>query len=84
MRVGMDEDIKRWMARRKTTLVMETIQNKTTVSEVSRQSDLTPSAIEEWVDQGKAVMENALEKSCSPCREEIGHDRVNPAGSSSR
>ncbi len=49
MSVGMDEDIKRRTARRKSAVVLEIIQGKTTVSEVSRQFDLTPSEIEEWV-----------------------------------
>ena len=39
---------------------VEIIQGKTTVAEVSRQFALTPSEIEDWVDQGKAGMENAL------------------------
>ena len=60
MSMAMDEEIKRWTARRKAAVVVEIIQGKTTVAEVSRQFDLTPSEIEDWVDQGKAGMENAL------------------------
>ena len=60
MSVGMDEDIKRWTARRKAAVVLEIIQGKTTVSEVRRQFDLTPSEIEDWVDQGMTGVENAL------------------------
>jgi transposase-like protein len=56
----MDEEIKRWTARRKSALVLEIIQGKTTVAEAARLHDLPPSAIEEWIDQGKAGMENAL------------------------
>jgi len=56
----MGESIKRWMARRKAAAVLEVVQGRTTISEVSRQFDLTPSEIEEWVDQGKSGMENAL------------------------
>ena len=70
MSVGMDEDIKRWTARRKAAVVLEIIQGKTTVSEVSRQFDLTPSEIEEWVDQGKAGMENALKAKPDDIREQ--------------
>ena len=47
-------------SRRVNRSVAEIIQGKTTVAEVSRQFDLTPSEIEDWVDQGKAGMENAL------------------------
>ena len=32
----MDEEIKRWTARRKSSLVLEIIQGKTTVAEASR------------------------------------------------
>src|SRR3546814_9215518 len=60
MSAVMEEEIKRWTARRKSALVLEIIQGKTTVAEASRQFDLTPSEIEDWVDQGKAGMENAL------------------------
>ena len=47
MSITMDEEIKRWTARRKSALVLEIIQGKTTVSEASRQFDLAPSEIEE-------------------------------------
>jgi transposase-like protein len=70
MSVGMDEEIKRWTARRKAAVVLEIIQGKTTVSEVSRQFDLTPSEIEEWVDQGKSGMENALKAKPDDIREQ--------------
>jgi hypothetical protein len=39
---------------------MEIIQGKTTVAEASRSFDLPPSEIEEWVDEAKKGMENAL------------------------
>jgi hypothetical protein len=32
----MDEEIKRWTARRKSALVLEIIQGKTTIAEASR------------------------------------------------
>ena len=56
----MNEENKRWSAKRKSTLVLEIIQGKTTVAEASRQFDLTPSELESWVEQAKAGMENAL------------------------
>ena len=58
MSIVMEEDVKRWTARRKSALVLEIIQGKTTVAEAARAYDLAPSEIEEWVDQGKAGMEN--------------------------
>jgi len=66
----MDEDVKRWTARRKGALVLDIIQGKTTVSEAARQFDLSPSDIEEWVDQGKAGMENALRAKPEDIREQ--------------
>lgn len=60
MSAVMEEDIKRWTARRKAALVLDLIQGKTTVAEASRSFDLPPSEIEEWVEEGKRGMENAL------------------------
>ena len=56
----MNEENKRWSAKRKSALVLEIIRGKTTVAEASRQFDLTPSELESWVEQAKAGMENAL------------------------
>lgn len=56
----MEDDIKRWTAKRKAALVLDIIQGKTTVSEASRGFDLPPSEVEQWVDEGKRGMENAL------------------------
>ena len=70
MSTKMDEDVKRWTARRKNALVLDIIQGKTTVSEAARQFDLSPSEIEEWVDQGKACMENALRAKPEDIREQ--------------
>ena len=69
MTAMMEEEIKRWTARRKSALVLEIIQGKTTVSEASRQFDLTPSEIESWVDEGKREMENALRAKPEDVRE---------------
>ena len=56
----MSNEKKRWSAKRKSALVLEIIQGKTTIAEASRQFDLTPSELESWVDQAKEGMENAL------------------------
>ena len=47
MSMTMDEEIKRWTAKRKSALVLDTIHGKVTVSEASRQFDLPPAEIEE-------------------------------------
>jgi len=70
MSAMMEEEIKRWTARRKSALVLEIIQGKTTVSEASRQFDLAPSEVEDWIDQGKAGMENALRAKPEDVREQ--------------
>ena len=70
MSIEMDEEIKRWTARRKSALVLDIIQGKTTVSESSRQFDLPPSEIESWIDQAKAGMENALKAKPEDIREQ--------------
>jgi len=57
----MDEtesEIKRWTAKRKTQVVLDILKGKTTVAEIARQHDLTPSEIERWVDEGISGMEN--------------------------
>ena len=66
----MDEQIKRWTAKRKSALVLEIIQGKTTVAEASKAYDLPPSEIETWVDDGKRGMENALRANPQDVREQ--------------
>ena len=60
MSTVMDENIKRWTSRRKSALVMEIFQGKTTVAEASRAYDLPPSEIESWMEDARSGMENAL------------------------
>lgn len=56
----MEEEFKRWTAKRKAALVTETMQGKRSVAEVSRAFDMPPSEIEEWVEEGGRGLENAL------------------------
>jgi transposase-like protein len=60
MSMKMEDEIKRWTAKRKSALVLDIIQGKTTVSEASRSYDLSPSEVETWVEDAKRGMENAL------------------------
>ncbi len=60
MSIVMEEDIKLWTAKRKTALVLEIIQGKTSVAEASRSFDLPPSEVEDSVDEAKRGMKNAL------------------------
>jgi len=66
----MDEEIKRWTAKRKTALVLEIIQGKTSVAEASRSYDLAPSEIESWVEDGRKGMENVLKANPQDVREQ--------------
>ena len=70
MSMTMEDDIKRWTAKRKAALVLEIIQGKSTVAEASRAFDLTPSEIETWVDEAKRGMENALRAKPMDIREQ--------------
>lgn len=65
-----EDEIKRWTAKRKSALVLEIIQGKTTVAEASRAYDLSPSEVESWVDEGKRGMENALRAKLEDVREQ--------------
>lgn len=70
MSAPMDEDIKRWTAKRKSALVLEIIQGKTTAAEASRAYELPPSEIESWVEDGRQVLENALRAKALDVREQ--------------
>lgn len=56
----MDDEIKRWTAKRKSAQVLDIIKGKSTVSEASRTYNLPVSEVENWVVDGKRGMENAL------------------------
>ena len=70
MSMLMDEDIKRWTAKRKSALVLEVLQGKTTVAEASRAYDLPPSEIESWIEDGTKGMENALKANPQDVRDQ--------------
>ena len=66
----MEEEIKRWTAKRKSALILDIIRGKVTLAEASRQFDLPPSEIQDWIDQGTAGMENALRAKPEDVREQ--------------
>ena len=70
MSMTMEDSIKRWTAKRKTALVIEIIQGKTTVAEASRSFDLSPSEVESWVEDAKKGMENSLRANPLDIREQ--------------
>lgn len=65
-----EDNIKRGTAKRKTALVIEINQGKTTVAEASRSFDLSPSEIEGWVEDAKRGMENSLRANALDIREQ--------------
>jgi transposase-like protein len=40
----------RWTAKRKAEIILQILRQTTTVIDVARQNDLTPSEVQEWVD----------------------------------
>jgi len=70
MSTKMENEVKRWTAKRKSALVLDIIQGKTTVAEASRAYDLSPSEIENWMDEAKRGMENALRAKPEDIREQ--------------
>ena len=70
MSTVMEEEIKRWTVKRKSALVIEILQGKTTVAAASRAFDLPTSEIEGWVDDAKRGMENALRTNPQDMREQ--------------
>ena len=66
----LEDVVKRWTAKRKSALVIEIIQGKTTVAEASRSFDLSPSEIEGWVEDAKRGMENSLRANPLDIREQ--------------
>ncbi|WP_197972054.1 DUF1153 domain-containing protein [Nitrosophilus labii] len=55
-----EEEIKRFIAKKKAKIVMDIFQGKVTVTEVSRRYDLTSGEIEEWMEEARKGMENQL------------------------
>ena len=66
----MDDSIKRWTAKRKTALVIEIVQGKTTVAEASRSFDLLPSEIEGCIEDAKHGMKNSVRANPLDIREQ--------------
>lgn len=58
----MEEEIKRWTAKRKSALVMEIIQGKKTVAEAGRQLDLPPSEVED----SEPLVSDRVSRRCHP------------------
>lgn len=64
---GIEDVINRWVAGRKSALVLEISQGKTMVAAASLQFDLTPPEIEGWVENGRGGLENTLRAKQRTC-----------------
>ena len=65
----MSEDIQRWTSKLKSSLVIQTLKGKTSISEALRQYGFTPSEFKRWVDDVEKGMENALRSKPKDIRE---------------
>jgi len=82
MSAAMDEEIKRWTARRKSALVLEIIQGKTTLSEASEQYERQLKDLQEAY--GEAMLELRARKLWRPCWARTRPDGHDPAGTAGR
>jgi transposase-like protein len=67
MSAVMEDEIKRWTTRRKSALVLEIIQGKTTVADASRAFDIMPSEIEARVEVASVVWRTRCGPSSRTC-----------------
>lgn len=67
----MEDDIKRWVAKRNSALVLEIVQGKTTVAArpAGRTTCSRPEFVQ-WRDDGKRDMKNALKANPQDVREQ--------------
>lgn len=59
--------------------MLDLIQGKTTISQASRTYGLPPTEVENWVDEGKRGMENALRLNPLDMREHYERQLKQPA-----
>lgn len=56
----MEEKRRRLTAKKKSEIVLDIFQGKSSVTEISRAYDITPATIEEWMEEARKGMENQL------------------------
>jgi len=57
---GHDEQLKRWTAKRRVALVVETLRGDTSVAEAARKHGVTVAELEDWRERFLTGAENAL------------------------
>lgn len=60
----------RWTAKRKAEIILQILRQTTTVIDVARQNDLTPSEVQEWVDTFLKGGEQSLKARASGVQEQ--------------
>ena len=60
----------RWTARRKAEIILQILRQTTTVVDVARQNDLTPSEVQEWIDTFLKAGEKGLKARASDLQEQ--------------
>jgi transposase-like protein len=66
----MGEQQQRWTAKRKAEIILHIIRQTTTVIDVARQNDLTPSEVQEWIDTFLKAGEKGLKTRASDLQEQ--------------
>jgi transposase-like protein len=61
----------RWTAKRKAELILQILRQATTVIDVARQNDLTPSEVQEWVDTFLKAGEQGLKARASGEKDQV-------------
>jgi len=66
----MGEQQQRWTAKRKADIILQILRQTTTVVDVARQNDLTPSEVQEWIDTFLKAGEKGLKARASDLQEQ--------------
>ena len=66
----MGEQLQRWTAKRKADIILQILRQTTTVIDVARQNDLTPSEVQDWVDTFLKAGEQGLKARAANAQEQ--------------
>jgi transposase-like protein len=66
----MGEQQQRWTAKRKAEIILQILRQTTTVVDVARQYDLTPSEVQDWIDTFLKAGEQGLKARASNVQEQ--------------
>ncbi len=66
----MGEPQQRWTAKRKAKIMLQLLRQTTAVVDVARQNNLTPSAVQDWIDTFLQAGEQGLKARASNAQEQ--------------